>query len=117
VLALGLALLPWTVLLALAPTTPWFVSRAVQWAWVAFDLGLAAGLLALARRWRRWLGLTLAALVTADALLTLAIAVLWNGPRARGPLDVLVLLVACAAPAAGAAILWGAVRRREALDG
>lgn len=117
VLALGLALLPWTVLLALAPTTPWFVSRAVQWAWVAFDLGLAGGLLALARRWRRWLGLTLAALVTADALLTLAIAVLWNGPRARGPLDVLVLLVACAAPAAGAAILWGAVRRREALDG
>jgi phosphatidylglycerol lysyltransferase len=117
VLALGLALLPWTVLLALAPTTPWFVSRAVQWAWVAFDLGLTAGLLALARRWRRWLGLTLAALVTADALLTLAIAVLWNGPRARGPLDVLVLLVACAAPAAGAAILWGAVRRREALDG
>jgi phosphatidylglycerol lysyltransferase len=43
VLALGLALLPWTVLLALAPTTPWFVSRAVQWAWVAFDLGLDGG--------------------------------------------------------------------------
>lgn len=117
VLALGLALLPWTALLALAPTSPWFVSRAVQWAWVAFDLGLAAGLLALARRWRRWLGLTLASLVTADALLTLAIAALWNAPRARGPLDLLVLLVACAAPAAGAAILWGAVRRREALDG
>ena len=117
VLALGLALLPWTALLALAPTSPWFVSRAVQWAWVAFDLGLAAGLLALARRWRRWLGLTLASLVTADALLTLAIAVLWNVPRARDSIDVLVLLVACAAPAAGAAILWGAVRRREALDG
>lgn len=117
VLALGLALLPWTAALALAPTSPWFVSRAVQWAWVAFDLSLAAGLLALARRWRRWLGLTLAWLVTADALLTVAIAALWNGPRARGPLDVLVLLVACAAPAAGAAILWGAVRRREALDG
>lgn len=116
VLALGLALLPWTALLALAPTSPWFVSRAVQWAWVAFDLSLAAGLLVLARRWRRWLGLTLAWLVTADALLTVAIAALWNGPRARGPLDVLVLLVACAAPAAGAAILWGAVRRREALD-
>jgi phosphatidylglycerol lysyltransferase len=80
------------------------------WAWRRGSWrSRGAGVAGWASRWP--------ALVTADALLTLAIAVLWNGPRARGPLDVLVLLVACAAPAAGAAILWGAVRRREALDG
>jgi hypothetical protein len=100
-------LVPWTVLLALAPSR-WFPSPWIQGGWVAFDLALVAGLFALAHRYRRGLGTALAALVTADAVLTLVETAWWNAPRARGLADAAVLAVSCAAPAVAATILWHA---------
>lgn len=112
--ALAAALVPWTVMLALADNRRWFPAPWVQHAWVLFDLALAVALLVLAAgRRRRWLGLAVASAVSLDALLTLAEAVAYNAPRARGVLDWVVIVVSCAAPALAAPILWGAVRARH----
>jgi phosphatidylglycerol lysyltransferase len=112
--ALGAMLIPWTLLLALAPA-PWFPSAWLKVAWVLFDVALAAGLLALAVRWTRWLGRGLAAVVTIDAALTWVEVIAWNVPRAHGAADWIVASIACAAPSAAATILWSAhaLRSRE----
>jgi phosphatidylglycerol lysyltransferase len=111
---LGALLVPWTVLLALVGP-PVFPSVAVKWAWVAFDVALAASLLALATRWRRWLALGLAVAVTADALVT-AIEVLWfNLPRVRGPVEAAALVLATAVPTVASFVLWRAVGHRRRL--
>ncbi len=108
-------LVPWTIVLALAPVVPWFPSRAVQVAWVCFDVALFVAL-----RWqRRTRGLRLARLVavavSADAVLTMAQAFWWNVPRVRGTADVVILGIACAGPLIAAVVLWGAVRRMGVL--
>jgi lysylphosphatidylglycerol synthetase-like protein (DUF2156 family) len=103
---LATLLVPWTVALALAPTARWFPSRAVQWGWVGFDVGMAAGLYWLSARWRKGLATTLATLATADATLTLYQAVAYNGARARGALDWAVIGAAVAAPIAASVFLW-----------
>ncbi len=110
--ALGAALVPWTVLLALAPARcfPFAWSRG---AWVGVDVALTIGMLALAHRWRWWLGRALAVAATLDATTTLVEAVAWNAPRAKGWLDWLVVFVACGAPSIAAVILWGALGHRE----
>lgn len=105
---LGAALVPWTALLALAPDARFFPSPWVKWGWVAFDVGVAAGMLSLARRWRRGLATLLAAAVTGDALLTLAQVALFNAPRAQGPLDWALVGVSQAAPTFAAWLLWSA---------
>lgn len=110
---LAALLVPWTVALALAPTAAWFPSRAVQWGWVGFDVGMAAGLFWLSARWRRGLATVLATLATADATLTLYQAAAFNAPRARGALDWLVIGAAVAAPVAASVFLWRS-RGREA---
>ena len=109
--ALAAILVPWTVLLACAPER-WFPSVWLRLAWVVLDVTVAAGLFVLAARWRWWLGRALAALVTADAILTWSEALVWNLPRARGVGDWIVAGVACAAPSVAAAILWGAAGHR-----
>jgi phosphatidylglycerol lysyltransferase len=114
---LAALLLPWTLLLALAGDR-YFPGRAVKWGWVAFDVVLSAALFVLAARWRRWLGLTLAAAISADAVITAAQVALFDGPRARGVIDVLALALSVAAPTAAALILWNAVgHRRRARPG
>jgi phosphatidylglycerol lysyltransferase len=110
---LAVLLVPWTLALAIANTTRWFPSRAVQVAWVVFDVLVAAGLFVLAARWRRWLAHTLAVAITFDAALTLVEAAAFNAPRVRSVLDAVVVAVSCVAPAAAAAILWGALRERR----
>jgi phosphatidylglycerol lysyltransferase len=110
--ALTVLLLPWTLLLVVAPAERWFGSAWLKWAWVIFDLLLAAGLLRFLRKRRSSVLTTLACAVTADALLTPTQAVLWNLPRAQGVLDYLVIALACAAPALAAIVLWGARRAR-----
>ncbi len=110
--ALAVLLVPWTALLALAPVEPWFPSAAVKWGWVALDVGLAVALARLLARWNRRLATGIASVVTADAALTALQAAWWNAPRATGPLDAVVILVACAAPALAAVLLWGAIRTR-----
>lgn len=113
--ALAAALVPWTAALALAPGR-WFPGPWAQAAWVAFDVALAAALFALGMRWRHALAVALAAVITADAALTAAQALLYNLARVRGPSDALILVVACLAPASAAAVLWGALARRARLD-
>jgi phosphatidylglycerol lysyltransferase len=115
--ALALLLVPWIALLAAVPARH-FPASAVRHAWVVFDLLLVAALLALASRWRRWLGLLLAVAVTADALVTWTEVLLFNAPRTRGVVEWLGLAVAALAPTCAAVILWkaGGHRRRIARD-
>jgi phosphatidylglycerol lysyltransferase len=105
--ALALILIPWTILLALAPSERWFPSPVVKWSWVGFDIALAPALFSLARRWRRGLDTLLAVLVTADAAATLAQVVAWNlrhGPR--NAVTFVVAAVSVIAPSLAAALLW-----------
>lgn len=124
-LALEWLLMPWTIALALIPTTPWFPSSAVHAAWVAFDGALLLTLrhvrrssalhgdAARAHTARIATGVALA--VTVDALLTAAQAALWNASGLETALEWLLVVVACAAPALAAPMLWGAARRYRTL--
>jgi phosphatidylglycerol lysyltransferase len=104
--AAGLAalLVPWTLLLALAPAR-WFPSPEVQLAWTAFDLTVVTLLAVLARRWKPALARALALLVAADAALTALQALTWNLPRLRAPLDLAVVAASIAAPTFAAVFL------------
>lgn len=115
--SLALLLLPWTVLLASVDGELWFPSPLVQWAWVSFDVVLAALLFALSLRFRRWLSATLVVLVVADTALTLFQALAFNLERIRGVRDALVVLVAVAAPALASLILSNAHRRLFSASG
>jgi phosphatidylglycerol lysyltransferase len=110
---LAILLVPWTVLLALAD--PWhFPAEWVRWAWVGFDVVLAAALFRLAVRWSDRLSRIVVAAVGADAVLTLVEVLAWNVPRLRGIGDALISLVAVAAPTLAFVILWRARVRRRA---
>ena len=110
---LAALLVPWTVLLALAE--PWhFPAAWVRWAWVAFDVVLAAALFRLVLRWSNRLSRVVVAAVGADAAVTVGEVLLWNVPRIRGVADALVSLVAVSAPSLAFVILWRARVRRHA---
>ncbi|HVV52410.1 MAG TPA: phosphatidylglycerol lysyltransferase domain-containing protein, partial [Polyangia bacterium] len=105
--ALALILIPWTILMAAAPSARWFPAPLAKWGWVAFDTALAFALISLARRWRRGLDTALAALVTADAAVTLAQVLGWNlrhGPR--NALTFAVAAISVVAPSLAALLLW-----------
>lgn len=109
---LALLLVPWTLLLALAPAEHWFAFAWIKWFWVGFDLVVATGLFRFLQK-RSTASLTpLALLVTADALLTPLQAAIWNLPRAEAAAEYLVIALACAAPLLAAVVLWGARRAR-----
>jgi phosphatidylglycerol lysyltransferase len=105
---LAVLLVVWTTLLALPVSARWFPSPAWQWGWVGFDLALAVSLFALSYRWRAVLADVLATAITADALVTLGQAIVYDLPRRRGPLDVVVAVVAISAPTIAAILLWNA---------
>jgi phosphatidylglycerol lysyltransferase len=109
---LAALLVPWTLLLALAPAERWFGAPLLKWSWVAFDVVVACGLFRFLHK-RSTTSLTpLAVLVTLDAALTGLQAVLWNLPRAGSALDYSIIAVACAAPLLASVVLWGALRVR-----
>jgi phosphatidylglycerol lysyltransferase len=110
--ALAVLLVPWTVMLALL-SGRYFPSRAAQAAWVVFDAVLIVALLALASRWRRWLGTFLASAVACDAALTWFEVLAFNLPRARGWVEWAGLAIAAAAPAGAAIILARVVGHRR----
>ncbi len=112
---LAILLLAWTALQAIPASLRWFPSPIWQWSWVGFNLVLAASLLALSYRWRAALADVVTTAVTADAVLTLAQAIVYDLPRRRGPLDVVVTIIAVAAPALAAVLLWNARGHRAAL--
>ncbi|MBI2214938.1 MAG: DUF2156 domain-containing protein [Acidobacteria bacterium] len=105
------AALAWATLLALPFASRWFPSEAARWVWVAFDLAVALGLHRLSRSWSRGLGVTLASLLSLDAVATFAQAAMHNAPRATRPGDWLAIAIGCTAPALVSAILWGGVAR------
>lgn len=102
---LAALLLPWTLLLSLAPVG-YFPGAWVKWGWVAFDVGLALALLRLTYSWRPWLATLLAILVTGDAAVTLLEALLYNLPRAAGLWDIAVAAAAVGGPSLSAFLLW-----------
>ena len=132
--ALELLLLPWTLALALVPTSPWFPSRAVHLAWIVFDIALVIALRVVRQRGRSArpptaratgdanahdgvaLAHGVATAVTIDAILTALQAWGWSIPAAEraGMLSVtawIAIAVACAGPLLAAPVLWGAARR------
>jgi phosphatidylglycerol lysyltransferase len=110
--ALALLLFPWIALLALADARTWFPALWVKVAWIAFDLGLAAGMLALAQRWRPRLAAMVTAAIVADAIVTTAQAVTYDAPRVRGLASGAVLVVACLAPMLAAVVMTSALGHR-----
>jgi phosphatidylglycerol lysyltransferase len=119
--ALTILLVPWTALLGLAAPARWFPSPAVQLGWTAFDLVLLGGLAALWRRPRAWLASLLAALVSADAILTVTEVLTFNARRGPSALEWVVLAGAMAGPTAAAIFLAVAARQigvsaRQAAD-
>ncbi|HEX2876570.1 MAG TPA: DUF2156 domain-containing protein [Polyangiaceae bacterium] len=115
--ALAILLVPWTLLLALAPAESWFGSAWLKWSWVAFDVLVAAGLFRYLVK-RSTASLTpLAVAVTFDAILTPVQALLWNLPRARSPFDYAIIALACVAPLLACIVLWGARSFRQSEGG
>lgn len=106
--ALAALLVVWTILLALPHSAPYFPTRACQYGWVAFDIVLATGLFMLAQRWRQPLANIIATVVTLDAAVTIVQAIVYDLPLRTGPLDVVIIALAIAAPTAAAALLWNA---------
>ncbi|GAB1343265.1 phosphatidylglycerol lysyltransferase domain-containing protein [Gemmatimonas sp.] len=123
--ALEWLLIPWTIMLALAPTSPWFPAVWVHAAWVTFDGALLMALRHVrrtgeqhgdaSRRRTARLATGVAVAVSVDALLTALQAMRWNLPAAPTLLDTAIVLVACIAPATAAVVLWGAARRYRTL--
>lgn len=109
---LTVLLVPWVIVLSLSSGEHWFGTPWLKWAWVVFDVIVAVGLFRLLRRPSAGLLFALALAVTADAVLTLLQAALWNAPRARGAFEYAIIALACAAPALAAVVLWGARRTR-----
>lgn len=106
---LALLLVPWTIALASGSAARFFPSRAVQIAWVAFDVAVCIAMLSLASRWRIGLAKALAVATSLDATLTV-IEVLADGARrARGPLDLAIMAAACLGPVLATSLLWGAL--------
>lgn len=103
-------LLPWTLLIALSSAEHWFGGPLLKWGWVIFDLLLLAGMWRWLQRPNLKLLGTLAIVVSCDACLTLAQALIWNIWQARG-LELAVVALACAMPVLAAAILSGAWQR------
>jgi len=105
---LAVLLLVWTAVLALPVSARWFPSAVWQGGWVAFDIVLAASLLTLSYRWRAGLADVLATAVTADAVLTLLQAIVYDVPRRQGAHDLLIIAIAISAPTVAAILLWNA---------
>ncbi len=113
---LAALLVPWTLLLAMAPVEPWFSAVWIKWVWVAFDTLVALGLFRFLYK-RSTSSLTpLAIAVTLDAVVTPLEAVDWNLPRARSFLDYVIIVLACSAPVVASVVLWGARRFRLSLQ-
>jgi phosphatidylglycerol lysyltransferase len=109
---LAVLLVVWTAVLALPASARWFPSSAWQYGWVAFDVALAGALTILSFRWHRRLADLVATAVTADAVLTLGQAILYNVPRRDGPYDLVVIVIAVLAPTMAAVLLWNARAHR-----
>ena len=112
--ALAVMLVLWTAVLALPSSAFYFPNAVWQYGWVAFDVVLGIGLLALERRWLPRLADIIAIAVTADAVATVIQAIVYDLPRRRGLVDTAVIAIAILAPTLAAAMLWNARTYRSA---
>jgi len=108
-------LVPWTLLLILAPARRTFGAEWVKWAWVYFDICVALALFRVLHTPTRRLLTLLCVAVSADAAVTTLEAVIWNLRHVQAHYDYVLICLGCAAPALAAIVLWGA-RRRLSLD-
>jgi phosphatidylglycerol lysyltransferase len=108
---LAFLLVVWTIALAFVPVTPWFSGAIEKWSWVAFDAVLAAALLATLRRPSPSALAVVAAAVSADAVVTLALAVARGGEIVHDVAHGTIVVLACAAPILASVMLWGARAR------
>jgi phosphatidylglycerol lysyltransferase len=115
--ALAVLLVPWTLLLASLPSARWFPAPWVQWAWVAFDLVLAAALFVSSRRFRPWLSRLIVVAVSLDACITSVQALAFNLEKIQGLADAAGVLLAVAAPLVASFILANADRRARRVYG
>ncbi|HTV25825.1 MAG TPA: DUF2156 domain-containing protein [Polyangiaceae bacterium] len=115
--ALALLLVPWTLLLASLPSERWFPAGWVQWAWVGFDLALAAALLVSMRGFRPRLSRWIVVAVSLDACITSVQAVVFNLRRIGGWVDAAGVLSAVLAPLVASFILANAHRRMRRVYG
>jgi lysylphosphatidylglycerol synthetase-like protein (DUF2156 family) len=114
---LAACLVPWTALLALAPTDRFFPSRAVQLGWVAWDVALVCALVTVSLRWNTKLARALALATSIDLVLTVIEAVVDGLARVRGPAGAVIVIIACVGPLLATSQLWGALRwRRQRSD-
>ncbi len=111
---LAMLLVPWTLLLALAPVDS-FPAAFIKWAWVGFDVVLAVALLRLTYAWQASLATLLTVLICSDAVLTLLEAVFYNLPRVHGLLDLAILATAVTGPALAGFLLWRSRLHRQPL--
>jgi phosphatidylglycerol lysyltransferase len=110
--ALAVLLVPWTLLLASPWSRGWFPSEGIRWAWIAFDVVVCVALYRLSERWNPRVAAALTFAIALDAALTLLQAILFDLPRHRAPLEVVIILAAVLAPATAASLLWlGRVHR------
>lgn len=107
----ALLLVPWTILLALAPAEPWFGGPLAKWPWVGFDVLLLVALFRVLHRRSSRLLRAIAIAISADAIVTLAHAIAWHAGRPHGPIAIVLIAIACIAPASAAVVMWGAARR------
>jgi len=107
---LALLLIPWTIVLALAPARL-FPSAQVQLAWVVYDVLLLGGLAALLRRWHPALAATLSVLAGIDATLGTVQLAVHNLHHLDGVVTIGGSLAALAAPVFASAFLWRARHR------
>ena len=110
---LAVLLVPWTVLLAMPISRPWFPSETIRWGWVIFDAVVAIALYRLSERWNSRVALVLTSLIALDAALTIWQALTFDLPRRHGLLQTGLIVVAVLAPALAASLLWtGRAHRR-----
>lgn len=112
--ALAILLVPWTLLLVIAPAERWFGAVWLKWFWVFFDMLVAAGLFRFLAKRETALLTPLAIAVTFDAVASPIEALLWNVEHVRSVFDYVVIALGCLAPALASIALWGARRVRIA---
>jgi len=112
--ALAILLVPWTLLLIIAPAERWFGAAWLKWFWVAFDVLVAAGLFRYLAKRETALLTPLAIAVTFDAVASPIEALFWNVEHVRSAFDHVLIALGCLAPALASIVLWGARRVRIA---
>jgi phosphatidylglycerol lysyltransferase len=115
--ALAALLVPWTILLALPVSRPWFPSEAVRWGWVVFDVVVAVALYRLSERWSPRVALALTVAIALDAVLTLWQAIAFDLPRHHALLEMVIITLALFAPILAATLLWTGRSHRRSIAG